>query len=141
MADAVLVQIADALVTHLNAASLSQTFTATRKFLPHFEREKLTGLEVTVFPRSDAATPATRSKSEHTYLVDVVIRQPVDPDSESDLKAATQLTEEMADRIANNDMAGAGWTLIENDPMYSVEILGESREFLAVQTVTYLKTR
>ncbi len=141
MADAVLIQVADALVLHLNGQTLSQSFTSTRVFLPHFEREKLTGLEVSVFPRSDAATPASRSKSEHTYTLDVVVRKPVDPDAAADLASMAQLTEEIAGAIENESQAGAAWTGLENDPLFVVEVLAERREYLTILTVTYLMTR
>ena len=141
MADARLVQVADAVASHLHGLTLSQSFTASRTFIPHFEREKLTALEVSVFPRSDEATVATRTTSEHILTLDIVIRKPVDPDSVADLSGMAQLSEELADGLANTTQAGAAWTGPASDQLFALEILADRREYLTVLTITYLLTR
>jgi hypothetical protein len=72
-------QIADAVVTAINAASLGD-FTAVRKLLPGVKREDLSTIQVQVIPSTFAEEQADRARKRCNYGVDVGVQQEVDPD-------------------------------------------------------------
>lgn len=139
MPDSVLTDIADDLVTHLGTLSLSQTFTASRVFLPDFEREQLTGYEVTVYPASESRGVITRAAIEHVYELNVVVRAPVNPASNPDISAALYFVEQLVTGIKGQAASGASWLTSENDPVFDLESLQQRHEFLSVITIQYKK--
>lgn len=97
MADAVIVTIAEAVKTALNAASLSQGFTATRKARPHMELSQLETLAVTVVPIQKLSAPTTRNRAveQGTYLVDVGVQKKCDVSNNTVVDPLIYLVEEI----------------------------------------------
>ena len=76
--------IGNAIVTHLNAQSLSKSFSCVLDYLPDFEREDLQTAELSVFPAGKAITFANRKDNQYIYTFNLVIRCPVAPAKEPD---------------------------------------------------------
>ena len=71
--------IADALVTWINAGSYSQSITAVRRPLVRFRLEDLkAGVTVSVVPRSVVESNETREKNRYEYSIDIGIQAKLD---------------------------------------------------------------
>lgn len=140
MPTARIVTVAEAIKDALNAASLSQAFTATRGYIPATPLEDLTTLTVTVVPRAERQINLTRGKTEYEYDIDVGIQQRVSGDDASDLDPLMYLAEQIADLFTRAAIAGttpsAGAITITNEPRWYPDHLERYRVFTSVVTVT-----
>lgn len=135
-----ILDIADALVASLNAATFSQAFEAERKYQPVFELPDMQTLHVSVVPRSVAITTATRDSSYFDCAVDVGVQKKVNPDEPDQLDELMKLVEEIADHLRLkrlDELPEAAWVAIENEPAFASEHLDQQRVFTSVLTVTY----
>ncbi len=136
---ATILDIADAVVTQLNATAFSQPVTAERHYQPQFELSEMTALHVSVVPRSVASKGLDRNRDSFDYRVDVAVQQKLDP-TPGNLDALMALVEEIADHFRSEPLSGfpqARCTEVENVPVYAVEHLEEFRQFTSVVTLTF----
>ena len=135
-----LIDIADALVASLNAASFSQEVTAERRYRPTFELTELDALRVSVVPKSLAIASATRAANYFDCASDIGVQKKVNPDEPTEIDALMNLAEEIADHLRMkrlNDAPEAAWLSIENEPVFAPEHLDQERTFTSVLTVRY----
>jgi hypothetical protein len=136
---AVILDIADAVVAQLNAATFSQPVTAVRHFQPKFELSEMTDLKVSVVPRSLASKSLDRNRDSFDYLIDVAVQQKTDM-SQAALDALMTLVEEIADHFRTQPLTtypNARCTEVKNEPVYALEHLDEFRQFTSVITLTF----
>jgi len=137
------IDIADALAAELNVAApgtFSQPFTAERQVLPIFELADLAELKVTVVPRSVQITGSTRATSQYEIAIDVGVQKRVGKQVDDDVEALSTLVDEITDYLRRRtlqEVPGAAWVSIDNEPVYAREHLAEQRVFTSVLTVTY----
>ena len=138
---AVIIDIADAVVTELNGGTFSQAFTAERHYKPVFELPEMKTLHVTVVPKGIETRLATRGLLQHDYQIDVAVQKKLSAGAadNAEIDALMGLVEEIADffKGRNLDSAGAVWVATENTPVYSPEHLSELRQFTSVLTLTF----
>ncbi len=95
---ALTVDIADAVLTALNAASadetLSQTFTATRVYYAHPQLHELSSLTAYVMPGPWNVQPGDRANRILTRDVDVAYLKQVDPANNDEVDPLVSLQEE-----------------------------------------------
>ena len=136
-----LIDIADAVAAELNAAELSQTFTAKVNLKPEFELKDLKNLKVTVVPKSLKFSGAVRQESAKEVQIDIgVQKKTADPDQ---LAALLQLVEEIAEIFDRKRLTGYPKAVcigIENDPVYDPEHLRQYRQFTSVITLKFRVT-
>lgn len=133
--------IANAIVTHLNAQSLSKTYTCKLDYLPDFEREDLKSAELTVFPSGKVITFASRVDNQYVYTFNLVIRCPVAPAKEPDISAEMYFAEEVIESLDRISMSNASFTGAESATSYDLDLLNERNEFLAAFSITYLEIK
>jgi hypothetical protein len=149
---AVVIDIATAVVTALNSPAMSQTFTATRSYVPLAAVESLTTLTVTVVPRDIAAAPLTRRADDFDYGIDIGIQKSIGsgPLTTSQIDTATdplmRLAEEILDRFRGNTLSyGSGGkaacVAAVNAPIYLPQHLDEFRVFTSVVSLTFRTDR
>jgi len=137
------IDIADAVTAELNSAppgTFSQAFTAERSVLPVFELSDLASLKVTVVPRSVQITGSTRSASQYEIDIDIGVQKRVGKTVDDDVETLSTLVDEIADYLRRRPLQqipGAVWVSIGNEPVYAREHLAEQRVFTSVLTVTY----
>lgn len=69
------IDIAEAIVTQLNAAELSQTIASERGYLPIFDLEDMDdALHVTVVPAGDTQVALSRSMSQYDYVTEIGVQ-------------------------------------------------------------------
>lgn len=133
--------IGNAIVTHLNAQSLSKSFLCKLDYLPDFEREDLQTAELSVFPAGKAITFANRKDNQYIYTFNLVIRCPVAPAKEPDISSEMYFAEEVIESLDRVQMSNAVFTGAQTASMYDLEILNERNEYLAVFSITYLEIK
>jgi hypothetical protein len=140
---ATIIQIADAVVAQLNAATFSQPLTAARHYAPSFKLPDMKTLHVTVVPRAISSASLDRSRDTFSYEVDVAIQRKTDGE-QATLDALMTLVEEIADHFRVGPLAsfpGARCMDVKNSPVFSPEHLDEFRQFTSVLTLTFRLVR
>jgi hypothetical protein len=135
---AVINDLADAIVAKLNAATLSQAFTAVRLYAPLEDLETLSTLKVTVVPRSAFFEGADRHRKTVTAQVDVGVQRRSDL-SPADLDDLMVLVEEIVDLFpfgALSTYLGASVVGVANAPIWASDHLNEKHVFTSVITLT-----
>lgn len=89
MSVSVAAQIADEVVTLINAASTANafaplTFTAKRRWAVLNSKEQLATLTVSVVPEPPKSQPASRSYWQHDYIIDIGVQQAIPAASTDD---------------------------------------------------------
>jgi hypothetical protein len=142
MSQALLIELAEALVTELNLpdAPFAPPLAAQRHYRPQFDLGELKNLRVSVVPRSLAISSLNRSSNQHDLSVDVAVQKKVDPANTAELDGLMLLVERMADYFRLRrllSMPAALWLKTENSPVYAPEHLEQHRVFTSVLTLTY----
>ena len=138
---ALLINIPDAVAAELNAAELSQEFTAKVNLKPEFELKDLKNLKVTVVPKSLKFSGATRQESGKEVQIDIGVQKKT-ADLEQ-LAILLQLVEEIAGIFDRKRLTGyqkAVCVGIENAPVYDPEHLRQYRQFTSVITLKFRVT-
>lgn len=134
---ALIADIADAVVTELNAGSFSVPFTAERLYRPDFELPDMKDLRVSVVPHGLEMSTAGRALSQHDVQIDLAVQKKLDAADNAEIDALMGLVEELAEFLRTKRQFGdAVWVRTENSPVYSQEHLGELRQFTSVLTAT-----
>jgi len=139
------VEVADAVVTALNAATLSQSFTATRLYILVDELKNFTSLRVSVIPQAMEVTNISRDESQEIYRIDIAIQKKLtDADDKDEVDTMMLLVEEVCDLLIRTRPSGHPAAIarnFENDPIYSDEHLRELRQFTSVVTFIFREAR
>lgn len=140
---AVIVRIADAVTEALNAASLSQSFTAVRAYVPVYELCDFAELKVTVVPRSMASVPLTRGSDDEDYQIDVAVQARVLAEV-SAIDPYMMLVQEVRDLFRGKHLAAYPRALcVANgaEPIYDARHMDEKQIFTSVVRLTFRAAR
>ena len=132
-----LIDLADAIVTSLNAGEFSREFEAARHYQPVYELADLQTLRVSVVPKSVEIAAASRSESYFDAAIDVAVQQRVDPGDSAALDALMQLVEEIGDFLRRRWTDTAAFIGLENEPVFDPEHLNSEHVFTSLLTVRY----
>lgn len=146
---AVVIEIADAVVAALNGATLSQSFTAERLYLPEFDLPTMDTLHVSVVPAELDEELADRTRDRAEYKIHVAVQKRVSKPDVSGLNTQAidglmQLVEEIGDLFRHKRLAGfeeAHWVKTENRPIYDPKHLKEHSQFTSLLVLTFRVTR
>lgn len=139
--NALLIEVADAMVAQLNDHDFSEEFVAQRLYLPLFERTAMQELHVTVVPKAEESVLRSRSQTRDDLKIDVAVQQAVDASDIDKIDALMELTGEIKAFLRFRPMAGVSWVGIEHEPIYSVDHLTSQQLFTSVLTLTYRTIR
>ena len=144
---AVIVSIADAVTDALNGASLSQTFTARRVYVPVHTLRDLSCLTVSVVPATLEGTLLERSgRNLFSYDIHVGVQKVIGQGQMSDdeINEACDplmlLAQEIGDLFDGGLLASAPQARcvdVKNVPIYSPQDIDEKRVFLSLVTLTF----
>ncbi len=87
--------LADAIVTELNAATFSQEFAAIRKWLAKWTLPQLATLRVSVVPGPATYETASRGQDDERHEMDIAVQKKIDPDTNSEVDALVKFMEEI----------------------------------------------
>jgi hypothetical protein len=138
--------IADAVVSALNGATLSQIFTAARAYVPKFDLAGSTGYQVAVVPKADSREPGGQATDSAELLIDIGVMKKLAVHTTAaaelaEIDAALLLCDEIRALVNRHRLAGVEDAIcvkIEQNPIYSVEHADEARTFLTVLTTTWI---
>lgn len=128
--------IAESIVTALNAETFSESFTAELNVLPRFERSETEDLIVTVLPASEDYENETRDSYSIDTTIEIGVQAKINAKS-ADVKKYAGLTKEIADFLFMKNFNNASFRSISRDPVYDIAGLSDQRVFLSVITVTH----
>jgi len=136
---AVIVELADSVVSELNGTGFSQPFTAVRQFLPLYNLPQLKTLTVTVVPKGTTIETKARNASQHDVDIDIAIQQKLANTETDTIDPLMTLVEEIADhfRFKRLSSPSAIWIRTENEPVFAQEHLDQYRVFTSVLTLTF----
>ncbi len=139
-----LIDIADAVVSVLNADGFSEAFTAQRLYRPEFSLKDLTGLRFTVVPRSESIETSTRSTDQFDYEIDVAVQKKLATDTVEEIDDLVSLSELIGDRFRHVTLETAPkayWVESEIRIPYAPEHLEQCQVFTSVLTLTFRMMR
>lgn len=144
---AVIIDIADAVVTTLLGATLSLPFTAERTYVPIRDLKDLTELTLSVVPVTIEGALQTRGgRYMEVYGIAIGIQQTIGKGAMTDdqIKAACDPLMTFAEQVVNlfaaqvlAGMEPTTCTQHKNEPIFSPEHLDDRRVFTSVVTLTY----
>lgn len=143
MSDATIITLTDAVVTTLNAASLSQSFTAVRKYRPEYELPDFSSLAVIVVPTRWDVINRDRNSDDTTCYVDVAVQQKVDVDDADEMDPLMYLMQEIVDLFARKTLASPAAQCIAREFVsgseagYAPEHTETLRQFTGVVRLTW----
>jgi len=136
---AAIVQLADAVVADLNAATFSQSFTAQRSYLPRWKLEELATIRVTVVPKDDVGERASRAQWQEDYQLDVAIQQRLGANETAQMDALVLLGQELADYFKSRNPTGDLATLVAVAfaPLFDPDHLEKHKTLTTVLNLTF----
>ena len=136
---AVIVQLADAIVTDLNAATFSQSFIAQRTYLPRWKLEELAMIRVSVVPKDDVSERASRTQWQEDYQLDVAVQQKLGTNETTQMDGLLLLGQELADYFKSRNPSGDLATLVAVGfaPLFDPEHLEKHNTLTTVITLTF----
>ncbi len=137
---AVVAAVADAVVTELNATTFSLSFTAVRKYQPHYDLAQLKSLHVTVIPSGLMTQQAARGPGQRDVDVDIAVQQKLTQEENADLDPLLALAEEIAEHFRGKRLIAysqAIWVKSEHKAVFVPEHLQQYRQFTSVLTLTF----
>jgi len=142
---ATITEIADAVVTALNAAHLSQPFEAQRYYLPEFDLKDMDTLHVSVVPAELDEEIADRARDRAEYKIHVAVQKRVtksDPPGidQAAIDGLMTLVQEIDDLFRHKALVGyaqASWVKTENKPIYDPKHLKDSGQFTSLLVFTF----
>ncbi len=148
---AAVIAIADAVTAALNAATLSQSFVATRHYVPVHQLDDLADLKVTVVPASLVSTILDRGGNAlNSYVIDVGVQKTIGQGSmtPTQVNAACDplmvLAEEISGQFQGKPLAGfpqARCIEAKNAPIFVPAMVDELRVFTSVLSLTFRLAR
>lgn len=133
---AVIVDLVEAVVARLNAASFTESFTAAKDLLPIKALEDIEVLEVSVAAGAEAWVKGDRAGT-YTVSYDVVVAVQAPMTTETDVDACLLTVEEIKADLATQRMASLPLVEVEQDQPFDADMLYTSNVFLAVVTFRY----
>lgn len=142
---AVLTDIANAVVAEIQAATLSQTPTVERVYVPVYDRASVSGLRVYVLATGQTITDANRAADDFEATIKVAIYKDVNPAVIAEVDAMVAFVQEVLDLFRSNihltAYDSAALTDLANDPVYDPAQLDQHRVFVSVITLKYTLLR
>ncbi len=141
-----IIDIADAVVTALNAADLSQSFTAVRRYVPKFDSSGDYSVQVQVVPKSEASEIETRGSDAADLSIDIGVFKKLESDGSkaadeiAEIDALMALCEEIKVVVNRQRLADVEYAIcnrISRDLIYSVDDVEGKRVFLTVITAVF----
>lgn len=143
-----ILDIADAVVTALNAdefqETLTEEFTAERLFLPDFKLEDMGTLHVTVVPKSITEEISSRSSADYHYQIDIGVQKRFSSIGKTEIDPLVDLVEQIAALFKLATLAGypdVAWIKTEHSTLYSPEHMAQMRQFTSIMTLTYRRVK
>ena len=138
-----LIDIADAIVSELNAGTFSESFTAARHYLLQTNLEDLADIVVSVIPRTIVEAANSRESTLGEYIIDVGVQKAIKPAVLAEGDALMLFAEEISNFFRLRpltDYPAAYWAGVETT-LYNSGQLSDLQAFTSVVRLTYRAPR
>lgn len=137
--------IADAVVTALNAATLSQAVTFERVYVPKFDTANAATVQGKVVPKTDSREMGSSADDNATIEIDIGVMkrlQDAVADEKTEMDSMLDLCEEIKAVLNRKRLASDTAICIgtAQEIIYSVEDVDSGRVFLTAITARYVTT-
>lgn len=140
-----IVIIAEAVKDVVTGATLSQPVTVERVYLPEPKLQELSGILVTVVPKTKVCDAASRGGvRQRDYQIDIGIRQRLAERTNAEIDAKMLVVDEIESLFASKQLSGyptATCIKVENVPIISDEHLNQLNQFTSLLTLTFRTIR
>lgn len=137
---ALIVEVAEAVTDVLNAAPLSQAFTAERLYVPVHELPDLDTLRVSVIAAKATTTRLSRSQNQYEFEIAVEIRKRCEDVTPTAFDPLLYLAEEIAELFRDNGLAAVAdarcWEA-RIAPVFSSDHADQQKVFAALVTLVF----
>lgn len=137
----VIAEIAEAVVTELNAGTFAPAFTADRRYAVVRDVKELTdGVKVSVSPQASENALAGRNSVQRDVTVQIGVQKKLSAADNAEIDELMDLVETIAVFLEFQPLDGcprAVWLRTGNEPIYAAEHLRNYRVFTSVIQVTY----
>ena len=132
--------LADAIVTALNAEDFTKDFTAVRTLLPEYELKDMKTLHVTVIPREMEIKKINRAQNRKEMTIDIAVQVRPGDVTNAVLEPYLDLADEIVEFLDRKDFTSpaAIWLQTEHNPLCAYEHLRELRQITSVIHTRYL---
>lgn len=137
-------QVADSILAELNAATFSQQIVAKRLYVPNFDLEDSTQLQVNVVPRDVEITGLDRRRDMNEVSVDIAVQKKFTKGDAAEIDPLVGLVEEIADHFKHRRLDSfpqAVWSKAQHVVLYSTEHWEQLRQFTSLLTLVYRVVR
>jgi len=137
------IDLAEAVKLELDAAELSSEFVTRRLYAPSFEPSELQALTISIVPRLDSQSNATRNSCQDEISIDVAVQKYVASIANGLLDPLARFSEEVRkffNRRKLTNATWAKWVRSSNTLLYGVDHLREKRVWTSVTTLIYKVT-
>jgi hypothetical protein len=148
---ATIVDIADAVVESLNAATLTLGLAAVRSYLPVYQVQDLDELRVAVVPGGFLMALASRAVDQFDYTVDVAMHRRLktvttSPTATVDIDPYLQLAEDVVDLFRGKPLTLASGLVVHCTdaaaaPLFDPALLDQQRLWAAAVSLTFRTQR
>lgn len=135
-----IIDIAEAVKTALNAHDFSEEFTAERHYQPVFDLAEMKDLHVSVVPNGMTTATLGRGRAQFDCRIDVAVQKKLKDCDNAEIDPLMALVDEIAEHFRAKRLDGlseAAWIKTENTALYAQEHLNEMRQFTSVLTLTF----
>lgn len=138
VANAPVIDVAEAVKEMINAATLSQDPTAERKVYPYYELKDIEALVVLVAPNHALSTILNRAGVVRTAVVEVGVLKQIDVNDNDTTDPLFLYVSELAGLFHGNELTGfaATCTKVEHEPIYDWEHMKQFGQFTSVLRLT-----
>lgn len=133
-------QVADSITAHLNAAEFEHDFVAERLYVPNFDLEDMKELRVSVVPRDVELLPHDRSCNRYHCRVDIAVQKKFSKGTNDEIDPLVDLVEKIADEFRLKRLTSfqaARCIKAEHAVLYSSEHWEQLRQFTSLLTLTF----
>lgn len=137
----VILSVADAITSQLNARSWDMAFTATREYMPQFELRDTKTLRVTVVPRETKMVAHDRASSRFHHTVDVAVMRRYQSGQPAEVDPLLTLCDAIVDELRQKRLTlyPAAWCIgVDHPILYSSEHWEQFRQFTSIMAFTYM---
>ncbi len=141
---ATVLNVADAIVQTLSAATLSQPITVERLYVPNYRIEDVSDLKVTVVPREVTVASLDRRRDWQEVAIDIAVQKKFDEGDAAEIDPLVALVEEIAELFKHSRLdsfPAAMWVKTQHVVLYSTEHWEQYRQFTSLLTVSFRVTR
>lgn len=141
---AIVLQIADAVTSELNAATLSETYIAERQYVARYELKDLNKLMVTVFPSTVEQVLLSRNSTQDDYVIDIAIQKRFDCETDFEIDPLVSFAQELSDYFRFRKLAdytSAVWVGSVLDFQFLQAHIDRLKQVTIVVRLTYRKHR